>query len=210
MKILREYEKEVLEFANAHPLASIGRLFTAARSRIAEDALARAVEGGTRQIVILGAGLDTFALRNPYGARQVCVYEVDHPETQTWKRQRLDEAEIALPSWLSFVPVDFEHDDLGEKLVAAGLQLNSPAFFTWLGVAPYLTQDAIGRTLNYMSSFPNSEVVLDYMEPHEAFSEELRQLETERTEHLRELVNVWSAASGRLASQQFLARTDFV
>src|SRR5215813_7567739 len=65
MKILREDEKDVLQFANRHPLGSIGRLFTAARSRIAEDALSGAVERGIRQIVILGAGLDTFALRNP-------------------------------------------------------------------------------------------------------------------------------------------------
>jgi hypothetical protein len=69
MKILREDEKDVLQFANKHPLASIGRLFTAARSRIAEDALSRAVERGVRQIVILGAGLDTFALRNPHGGQ---------------------------------------------------------------------------------------------------------------------------------------------
>jgi methyltransferase (TIGR00027 family) len=92
MKILREDEKDVLQFANKHPLASIGRLFTTARSRIAEDALSRAVERGVRQIVILGAGLDTFALRNPHGAQQIRVYEVDHPATQAWKRQRLAEA----------------------------------------------------------------------------------------------------------------------
>src|SRR5580700_985171 len=71
MKILREDEKDVLQFANAHPLASIGRLFTAARSRIAEDALARAVERGVQQNVILGAGLDTFALRNPHGGLNI-------------------------------------------------------------------------------------------------------------------------------------------
>src|SRR5580700_12250518 len=71
MKILREDEKDVLQFANKHPLASIGRLFTAARSRIAEDALSRAVERGVRQIVILGAGLDTFALRNPHGGLNI-------------------------------------------------------------------------------------------------------------------------------------------
>jgi O-methyltransferase involved in polyketide biosynthesis len=65
MKIVHEDEKDVLQFANEHPLASIGRLFTAARSRIAEDALSGAVERGTRQMVILGAGLDIFALRNP-------------------------------------------------------------------------------------------------------------------------------------------------
>src|ERR1700752_1711332 len=112
MKILGEDEKNVLQFANAHPLASIGRLFTAARSRIAEDALSRAVERGVRQIVILGAGLDTFALRNPHGVKQIRVYEVDHPATQAWKRERLAEAQIALPPALVFVPVDFEKDDL--------------------------------------------------------------------------------------------------
>ncbi len=187
MKILPEDEKEVLQFANQHPLASIGRLFTAARSRIAEDALSGAVERGVRQIVILGAGLDTFALRNPHGGQQVRIYEVDHPATQTWKRQRLAEAEIAVPPWLIFVPVDFERADLGEKLGAAGFQQNLPAFFTWLGVVPYLTQDAVGRTLEYMSSIRNSEVVFDYMEPSEAFSEELRQLEKQRAEQLAKM-----------------------
>ncbi len=187
MKILREDEKDVLQFANQHPLASIGRLFTAARSRIAEDALSKAVESGIRQIVILGAGLDTFALRNPQVALEIHIYEVDHPATQAGKRQRLAEAEIAFPPWLTFVPVDFEHDDLGEKLAAAGFQPNAPAFFTWLGVVPYLTEDAIGRTLDYISSIPNSEVVFDYMQPPEAFSEELRQLEKARAEQLEKM-----------------------
>ena len=187
MKILREEEKDVLQFANQHPLASIGHLFTAARSRIAEDALSGAVERGVRQIVILGAGLDTFALRNPHGARQVRLYEVDHPATQAAKLERLAEAQIALPPWLIFVPVDFEQDDLGEKLVAAGFQQNSPAFFTWLGVVPYLTEDAIGRTLDYVSSIQNSEMVFDYMEPPEAFSEELRQIERPRDEQLKKM-----------------------
>jgi methyltransferase (TIGR00027 family) len=187
MRILREDEKDVLQFASAHPLASIGRLFTAARSRIAEDALSTGVERGIRQIVILGAGLDTFALRNPHGDRQIQIYEVDHPATQAWKLERLAEAQIALPPSLVFVPVDFERDDLREKLVTAGFQRNSRAFFTWLGVVPYLTQDAIGRTLDYMSSIPNSEVVFDYMEPAEAFSDELRQLEKQRSEQLEKI-----------------------
>lgn len=187
LKILREDEKGVTQFANAHPLASIGRLITAARSRIAEDALAGAVERGIRQIVILGAGLDTFALRNPHGARRIRIYEVDHPATQAWKRQRLAEVQIALPPWLVLVPVDFERDDVGEKLVAAGFQQNAPAFFTWLGVVPYLTQEAIGRTLDYMSSIQNSEVVFDYLEPPEASSEELKQIEKQRTEQLEKM-----------------------
>ncbi len=187
MKILHEDEKEALQFASQHPLASIGRLFTSARSRIAEDALSIAVEGGVRQIVILGAGLDTFALRNPHSARQIRIYEVDHPATQAGKRTRLAEAQIPLPPWLVLVPVDFERDDLGENLVAAGFQPNSPAFFTWLGVVPYLTHNAIDCTLKYISSIRNSELVFDYMEPPEAFSDELRQLEKERTEQLKKI-----------------------
>ena len=187
MRILGEDQRDVLQFANAHPSASIGRLFTAARSRIAEDVLSETLERGIRQIVILGAGLDTFALRNPHRTQPISVFEVDHPATQAWKRQRLAEVQIAIPPWLIFVPVDFERDELGGKLVAAGFEQNSPAFFTWLGVVPYLTRDAIDRTLAYMSSIRNAEVVFDYAEPPEASSEELRQLERERTEQLKKI-----------------------
>src|SRR5262245_39790629 len=128
MKILHEDEKDVLQFANEHPLASIGRLFTTPRSRIAEDALSGAVERGILQIVILGAGLDTFALRSPHGARQIRIYEVDHPATQAWKRQRLAEAQLALPPWLIFVPVDFERDDLGRRLPVQAFSRTRPRF----------------------------------------------------------------------------------
>ena len=187
MKILGEDEKDVLQFAKRHPVASIGRLIAAARSRIAEDALSGAVARGVRQIVILGAGLDTFALRNPHTALEIRIYEVDHPATQAWKRERLAEAQIALPPWLILVPVDFERDDLREELAEAGLEQDAPAFFTWLGVVPYLTQKAVGRTLDYVSSIPDSEVVFDYMEPPEAFSEELRKIEKARAEQLEQI-----------------------
>ena len=193
MKILCEDEKEVLGFANAHPLASIGRLFTAARSRIAEDALSEAVAGGVRQIVVLGAGLDTFGLRNPHGARQLRVYEVDHPATQAWKRQRLAEAQLAVPAGLVFVPVDFEQDNLGEQLAGAGFQQNSPAFFTWLGVVPYLTRKAIVSTLDYISSVQDSEVVFDYMESTQAFSKEMGELVAKRTEQLEKVGERWAS-----------------
>lgn len=186
MKILGEGEEKVLQFANQHPSASIGRLLTTARSRIAEDALAGAVEQGVRQVVILGAGLDTFALRNPYGSL-IRIYEIDHPATQAWKRERLSDAQIEIPSWLVFVPVDFEHHDLGERLAATGFQQNLPAFFAWLGVVPYLTEDAINRTLAYMSCVQNSEVVFDYMGPAEEFSAELRKLEEQRAEQLKKM-----------------------
>ena len=187
VKILHDEEKAMLDLANAHPLASIGRLFTAARSRIAEDALSRAVERGIRQVVVLGAGLDTFALRNPAGERSLRIYEVDHPATQAWKRQRLADVHIALPAALQFVPVDFERDDLGQALVGAGFQPNSPAFFTCLGVVPYLTRDAIASTLACIASIQNSEVVFDYMERLEAFSEEIRDVMAQRARQLEKL-----------------------
>jgi len=196
MKILREDEKEVLQFANGHPLASIGRLFTAARSRIAEDALSGAIERGVQQIVILGAGLDTLALRSIHGARQIRIYEVDRPATQAWKRQRLAEAQLALPPWLILVPIDFERDDLGERLADAGFRQNSPTFFIWLGVVPYLTREAIVRTLDYTASIQNSEVVFDYMEPPEAFSEEMKELVTRRTEQLEKMDERWASRFG--------------
>ena len=192
MKILREDESDLLQFANQHPLASIGRLFTAARSRIAEDALSKAIERGVRQVVILGAGLDTFALRNPHAAR-ISIFEVDHPATQAWKRQRLREAELAPPPWLTFVAVDFERDDLRQQLSSAGLQHTSAAFFTWLGVVPYLTHAAIGTTLDYMASIQNSEVVFDYMEPPEALSGEMRRMVSERAKQLANTEERWAS-----------------
>lgn len=187
LRILCENENDVLQFATQHPAASIGRLFTAARSRIAEDALSKAVERGTRQIVILGAGLDTFGLRHPHAEKQIRIYEVDHPATQAWKRQRLAKAQIALPPSLIFVPVDFERDDLATQLASAGFHQDSPAFFTWLGVVPYLTHDAIVRTLDFISSIPSSGLVFDYMEPPEASSKELKQAEIERAEQLEKM-----------------------
>jgi methyltransferase (TIGR00027 family) len=193
IKILGEDEEDALRFANAHPLASVGRLLSAARSRIAEDALSDAVARGVRQVVVLGAGLDTFALRNPHAARQIRIYEVDHPATQAWKRRRLAEAQIAPPPWLVFASVDFERDDLSEKLADAGFRPNAPAFFTWLGVVPYLTQEAIDATLDFMASIPNAELAFDYMEPSEAFSEEMRKLVTERSEQQEKTAERWAS-----------------
>src|SRR5262245_48928054 len=88
------------------------RLFIAARARFAEDALNVAVERGVRQVVVLGAGLDTFAYRSAH--RELRVFEVDHPATQAWKRECLANAAIDVPSSLTFVPIDFEQVSLGE------------------------------------------------------------------------------------------------
>lgn len=190
VRILGEYADDILQMLNGHPLASMGRLVTAARSRIAEDALSKAVERGVRQVVILGAGLDTFALRNPYAAR-IAIFEVDHPATQGWKRQRLVEAELAPPRWLTFVPVNFERDDLQQKLSSAGFEPNAAAFFTWLGVVPYLTRDVINDTLGFIASIQNSEVVFDYTEPPESFSVDVKVFAAARMAQLEKIKEQW-------------------
>ncbi len=149
------------------------RAFMSARSRYAEDHLAQAVAAGVGQYVILGAGLDTFAYRNPFP--DVHVFEVDFPATQEWKRSLLADAAIPVPPNLTFVPVDFEHKTLSDGLRESGLDLAAPAFFSWLGVAPYLTLDAFRATVATIAQFPSgSAVTFDYAFPPESLSTKRR------------------------------------
>jgi methyltransferase (TIGR00027 family) len=148
------------------PFSTGLRAFLVARSRYAEDNLKRAVENGVKQYVLLGAGLDTFAYRNPYP--QLRVFEVDHPATQQWKRELLERNHIAIPESLSYTPVDFERQSLAEQLRDAGFDRTAPAFFAWLGVVPYLTPDAFRATLSFIADQPaGSGVALDYGQPRE-------------------------------------------
>jgi methyltransferase (TIGR00027 family) len=144
-----------------HPVARDFRAFMVVRSRYAEDQLAAAVAQGVTQYVILGAGLDTFAYRNPFPALR--VFEVDFPATQEWKRAMLAEAELTVPASLTFVPLDFEHRTLGDGLREAGFDQSSAAFFSWLGVVPYLTLDAFRATLAAIAQLPaKTAVSFDY------------------------------------------------
>lgn len=141
------------------------RPFLVVRSRIAEDTIAEAIAGGCRQIVILGAGLDTYAFRQP--RNDVRVFEVDHPSTQAWKKLRLIEGGIPVPPSVTFVPVDFERQNLRESLVAAGLDASRPAIFSWLGVTPYLEEASIWQTLKDIAalSAAGGGVIFDYSVP---------------------------------------------
>ena len=144
-----------------HAFSRAFRAFMAARSRYAEDELARAVTDGVTQYVVLGAGLDTFAYRNPYA--DLRVFEVDHPATQAWKRDQLQAAGIAIPAALTFVPIDFERQTLAEGLERSGFDLSVAAFFSWLGVTPYLTREACMSTLSFVAKMPaGSGVVFDF------------------------------------------------
>ena len=174
LKILDQATRDSLDAIAADPSQRQMRLFIVARSRFSEDALAASVARGVRQVVVLGAGLDTFSLRNPFAAEGVRVFEVDHPSTQAWKRERITQAGLSQPALLTFAPVDFERQSLAEGLANAGFQANRPAFFQWLGVTPYLTREAIFGTLDFIAAIPQSAVVFDYAEPVENHAPERR------------------------------------
>ena len=150
------------------------RLFIAARSRFSEDTMANCIAAGVRQVVVMGAGLDTFSLRNPFADLGVRVFEVDYAATQSWKREQMRAAGLIEPQSLIFAPTDFERENLSESLSRVGFELNQPAFFQWLGVVPYLTREAISSTLMFISKVPQSAVVFDYAEPFRNYPAERR------------------------------------
>jgi methyltransferase (TIGR00027 family) len=151
------------------------RAFMAARSRYVEDKVAHAVSQGVTQYVVLGAGLDTFAYRNPFSSLR--VFEVDFPATQEWKRGLLHEARIAIPESLTYVPLDFEHMVLATGLAAAGFDSRRPAFFGWLGVVPYLTIDAFRATLHDVARLPmGTGISFDFAFPPETLTPQRRKV----------------------------------
>lgn len=151
------------------PFSVALRAFLVARSRYAEDTLRRAVESGVEQYVLLGAGLDTFAYRNPYP--RLRVFEVDHPATQQWKRELLQCSQISVPESLTYTPVDFECQSISGQLSEAGFDDRAPGFFAWLGVVPYLTRDAFQAVIRFVSAqAQGSGIVLDYGQPPSVLS----------------------------------------
>src|SRR5215469_5651406 len=131
------------------------------RSRYAEDRLAA---GAFTQYVILGAGLDSFAWRRPDLLRSLRVFEIDHPASQAWKLERARALALPLSDSQVFVPVDFEAESLQDALHAAGFDWGQPALFSWTGVAPYLTAEAIESTLRTIAeTAADSQVVFSYL-----------------------------------------------
>jgi methyltransferase (TIGR00027 family) len=169
LSILGEDAEMIVRAATERPEDRFMRLFVAARSRFAEDQLAAAVERGVRQVVVLGAGLDTFGLRNPYAAKSLQVFEVDHPATQAWKRAQLAKAGLSTPDCLHFAAVDFERQKFLDRLLTTGFRQDISAFFIWLGVVPYLTRASIFETFGSIAAMKDAEVIFDYAEPPESY-----------------------------------------
>jgi methyltransferase (TIGR00027 family) len=191
VRILGENADAIARDADQYASRRRMRIFIAVRTRFAEDELAAAVDQGVRQLVVLGAGLDTYAYRGSMRDR-LGIFEVDHPATQEWKRQCLADAAIPLPACLTFAPVDFERQTLVEGLSAARFDPAQPTFFTWLGVIPYLTEEAIWSTLGFIANLPNgAHVVFDYADPPDSLSPEMREFHDARASRVADLGEAW-------------------
>jgi methyltransferase (TIGR00027 family) len=143
-----------------------------ARARYTEDRLALAVERGVGQYVLVGAGLDTFAFRRTDLRDRLQVFELDHPQSQATKRERLAAAGLADPPNLHWGPIDFERESVAEALGRLPFRPDQPAVFAWLGVTAYLTREAIDGALRAMRRVAarGSEVMFDFIDP-DALSE---------------------------------------
>ena len=154
-----------------HSFAKQWRAGFALRARYTEDCLAERVQHRARQYVILGAGLDSFAYRQPPWANSLRIYEVDHPITQQWKCDRLRSADIAIPSNLTFVPIDFERASIPDALQAAGFAFDSQTLCSWMGVTQYLTPEALESTFRFVLSLPPpSEIIFSFILPQKEIS----------------------------------------
>jgi len=135
------------------------------RSRLVEERLVRAKTRGLKQLVILGAGLDSTAYRGAL-TEGLSVFEIDHPATQAWKQAQLKKAGISVPDNLRFVGFDFEQQTLEDALKRGGIDMGAMTLFPWLGVHMYLTDEAVKSTLNVLGQFPkDSELVMDFVMP---------------------------------------------
>ncbi|WP_144555649.1 class I SAM-dependent methyltransferase [Bacillus sp. X1(2014)] len=144
------------------------------RARYAEDGLRSAIEHGFKQYVILGAGFDTFALRQEKLPEDFIIYEVDHPATQAFKINRLQERGIDIPKNVRFVPVDFRSDSLRAELKKSGFDEQQYTYFSLLGVVMYLAKKDFYHLLSSMAemSANGSSFIFDYLDDT-AFNERL-------------------------------------
>jgi methyltransferase (TIGR00027 family) len=143
------------------------RVVMTTRQRYTERRVTEAIDRGVRQYVILGAGLDSFAYRAELPG-SLAVFEVDHPATQDWKRQRLAATATPIPDSVRFVPVDFTVVSLTQQLCEQGFDPSRPVFVSWLGVTQYLSVESISATLQALSDLAGPvELVMTYIVPEE-------------------------------------------
>ncbi|MBW2423860.1 MAG: class I SAM-dependent methyltransferase [Deltaproteobacteria bacterium] len=163
------------------------RLFLPLRARFVEDRLVEAHARGCRQLVILGAGLDSFAWRQPEGLADLRIYEVDHPATQAWKVERLASLGWAVPANVRLVACDFESQTASKALAATGFDASSPALVSWMGVVYYLERETADGAMTDLAGLlaPGSEVVFDAMLPWESMPPRYHEIRDAMTAYLK-------------------------
>lgn len=163
------------------------RLFIPLRARYAEDRLAAAYARGVRQLVLLGAGLDSFVWRQPARLEGLRTFEVDHPSTQAWKRARIQSLGWTLPPSARFVPCDFEKQSVTDALADSDFDPERPALVSWMGVTYYLeratTEGALRELCGLLAA--GSEVVFDVMRPWEELPERYAEVRARMLEYLK-------------------------
>jgi methyltransferase (TIGR00027 family) len=180
-------EKLIGLYANGgHWMLQENRLFLPFRARYAEDRVAEAYRAGVRQLVVLGAGLDSFGLRRPAALSELRVIEVDHPATQRWKKQRLAELGVVRPDFLSFVECDFETTSVSAALRGTAFDADAPAVVSWMGVVYYLDRETVRRALAELARLlaPGSALVLDYQLPLDALPQRYRDVHEQASARL--------------------------
>jgi methyltransferase (TIGR00027 family) len=135
-----------------------------ARTRYIDDYLKACIDDGIEQLVILGAGYDSRAYRFDGLKGKVRVFEVDHPNTQRAKIQKIKKIFGALPSHVVYVGLDLDEKKLGEGLLEAGYVKDKKTLFIWEGVTVYLTPEAVDETLAFLAgnSGKGSSLIFDY------------------------------------------------
>jgi len=176
------------------PQAKVVRSLTLCRSRIAEDLLIESLEQDTRQYVILGSGLDSFAFRRPDLKNKVRIFEVDHPASLQFKIQRLEKNKIKFPDNLSLIPVDFEEQTLSAEFEKSDYNPGIPTFYSWLGVTQFISEESVFETLKFVAtSSPGSQIVFQYCLPDETLNAEEFQQRTWARQRAEEIGEPWKS-----------------
>jgi methyltransferase (TIGR00027 family) len=137
---------------------------TVCRVRYFDDIVKSSFNDGLEQLVILGAGYDTRAYRIDELSK-IRVFEVDHPTTQSIKVAKIKEIFGSLPDHVTYVPVDFETDKLGQRLLESEYDPSKKTLFISEGVLIYLPPEAVDEILSFIvdNSGKGSAVVFDYI-----------------------------------------------
>ncbi len=185
--------------------------YCALRTRLIDERLHRALEEGLSQVVILGAGYDTRPYRFEAFKSRTKAFEVDQPSIQADKRDKLENAFGRIPDHVTYVPVDFEKDDLAECLRLNGYDANCRTFFIWEGVTFYLDPEAVDQTLGFVASnsAPGSSIIFDYVSPDVVHGTSSAPIVSEMLDCLRQLGEPYKFGTEPATINSFLSQRGF-